>query len=75
MLKFTRWYNYARKHSKQRFVTPYQRHTGQDQNVLAKRKEQIEAAKAAPTPQLGKTRSPELHTSRTDNAKPGKRVS
>ena len=46
MLKFTRWYNYEHKHSKLRFVTPHQRHTGQDQLLLAKRKERIEAAKA-----------------------------
>ncbi|WP_220778180.1 integrase core domain-containing protein, partial [Shewanella hafniensis] len=28
VLKFTRWYNYEHKHSKLRFVTPHQRHTG-----------------------------------------------
>ncbi len=47
VLKFTRWYNYEHKHSKLRFVTPHQRHTGQDIAILAQRKERIEAAKAA----------------------------
>lgn len=47
VLKFTRWYNYEHKHSKLRFVTPHQRHTGQDKAILAKRKERIEAAKAS----------------------------
>ena len=47
VLKFTRWYNYEHKHSQLRFVTPHQRHTGQDVELLAQRKERIEAAKAA----------------------------
>ena len=47
VLKFTRWYNYEHKHSKLRFVTPHQRHTGQDVAILTQRKERIEAAKAA----------------------------
>ena len=47
VLKFTRWYNYEHKHSQLRFVTPHQRHTGQDVALLAQRKERIEAAKAA----------------------------
>jgi transposase InsO family protein len=54
VLKFTRWYNYEHKHSKLRFVTPHQRHTGQDQLILAKRKERIEAAKAANPSRWGK---------------------
>lgn len=47
VLKFTRWYNYEHKHSRLRFVTPHQRHTGQDKNILTQRKDRIEAAKAA----------------------------
>lgn len=47
VLKFTRWYNYEHKHSKLRFVTPHQRHIGQDKAILAKRKKRIEAAKSA----------------------------
>lgn len=54
VLKFMRWYNYEHKHSKLRFVTPHQRHTGQDQILLAKRKERIEAAKAANPSRWGK---------------------
>ena len=54
VLKFTRWYNYEHKHSKLRFVTPGQRHTGQDKAILAKRKERIEEAKAANPNRWGK---------------------
>ena len=45
--KFVRWYNSEHKHSKLNFVTPQERHTGQDIEVLAKRKQVLEAAKAA----------------------------
>lgn len=54
VLKFTRWYNYEHKHSKLRFVTPHQRHTGQDTAILAQRKTRIEAAKAANPERWGK---------------------
>lgn len=54
VLKFTRWYNYQHKHSKLRFVTPHQRHTGQDDVILAKRKLRMEAAKAANPNRWGK---------------------
>lgn len=54
VLKFTRWYNYEHKHSKLRFVTPEQRHKGQDKAILAKRKEGIEEAKAAHPNRWGK---------------------
>lgn len=39
VLKFTRWYNYEHKHSKLRFVTPHQRHIGQDIEILLARKQ------------------------------------
>ncbi|RAJ93633.1 integrase-like protein [Aliidiomarina maris] len=54
VLKFTRWYNYEHKHSKLRFVTPEQRHTGQDKAILAKRKAVMEAAKAQHSVRWGK---------------------
>lgn len=54
VLKFTRWYNYEHKHSKLRFVTPHQRHTGQDKAILAKRKQHLEKAKAANPSRWGK---------------------
>jgi putative transposase len=44
---FVRWYNHDHKHSKLNFVTPAERHTGQDAIILAKRKQVLEAAKAA----------------------------
>jgi hypothetical protein len=39
VLKFTHWYNDEHKHSKLRFVTLHQSYTGQDQFILANRKE------------------------------------
>jgi putative transposase len=47
VLQFTRWYNNEHKHSKLRFVTPEQRHSGLDKVILAERKARMEAAKAA----------------------------
>ena len=43
--RFVRWYNTEHKHSQLRFVTPEQRHTGQDGEILAKRKQVLERAK------------------------------
>lgn len=43
--RFVSWYNNEHKHSKLNFVTPSERHTGQDVAILAKRKEVLEAAK------------------------------
>lgn len=37
MLKFTKWYKYEHKHSGINFVTPYQKHTGQEKEILTKR--------------------------------------
>ena len=34
---FVQWYNYEHRHSAIRFVTPMQRHTGEDKAILAKR--------------------------------------
>ena len=34
---FVRWYNHEHRHSRIRFVTPAERHCGQDKQVLAKR--------------------------------------
>ncbi len=54
VLKFTRWYNYEHKHSQLRFVTPHQRHTGQDKGILAQRKKRMEEAKTANPGRWGK---------------------
>jgi putative transposase len=43
---FVHWYNREHRHSAVRFVTPEQRHAGQDTALLAKRVEVYEAAKA-----------------------------
>lgn len=45
VLTFTRWYNYEHKHSQLRFVTPHQRHTGQDKAILMQRERCLERAK------------------------------
>jgi transposase InsO family protein len=44
---FSVWYNTKHRHSKLNFVTPVQRHSGKDRMLLGKRKEVLEAAKAA----------------------------
>ena len=46
VLTFTRWYNGEHKHSQLNFVTPNQRHTGEDKEILAKRYETMQQAKA-----------------------------
>lgn len=44
---FERWYNFEHRHSAIRFVTPNQRHIGQDIRILAERSELYEAARDA----------------------------
>lgn len=44
---FVQWYNEAHRHSAIRYVTPGQRHRGEDIDILAKRKVVYEQAKAA----------------------------
>jgi transposase InsO family protein len=43
--KFVTWYNTQHRHSGIAFVTPEQRHQGQDHQILQKRKSVYEAAK------------------------------
>lgn len=43
--QFVHWYNTEHMHSGLKFVTPQQRHTGEDKEILAKRKEVYELAK------------------------------
>tara|TARA_R110002110_G_C13458087_1_gene717853 strand:- start:57 stop:353 length:297 start_codon:yes stop_codon:yes gene_type:complete len=45
MVKFTRWYNCEHKHSGIKFVNPYQRHAGLEQDILDKRVQLYECAK------------------------------
>lgn len=42
---FVEWYNFEHRHSKIKFVTPDQRHTGKDIELLKKRKETYQNAK------------------------------
>lgn len=44
--QFMQWYNHGHQHSKIRFVTPAQRHQGEDKAILAKRVEVYATAKA-----------------------------
>lgn len=44
---FVHWYNLEHRHSAIRFVTPHERHAGQDGALLSKRTDVYEAAKAA----------------------------
>lgn len=46
VLWFVRWYNHEHKHSGIQFVTPIQRHTGMDKEILENRKRVYELAKA-----------------------------
>lgn len=45
--RFTTWYNTEHRHSGIQFVTPVQRHLGQDRMILARRKATYELAKQA----------------------------
>ena len=54
---FMTWYNEEHRHSRIRFVTPNQRHRGEDKALLAKRDAVYQAARARhPTRWSGKTR-------------------
>jgi transposase InsO family protein len=56
---FIHWYNFEHLHSEIKFVTPYSRHTGEDQEILAKRREVYKKAKEKNEVRwfLGKTRN------------------
>jgi putative transposase len=55
---FVDWYNHEHRHSAIRFVTPHQRHMGQDIAILQRRKAIYEAAKQQrPERWRGKTRN------------------
>ncbi len=45
-LKFVQWYNHEHLHCSLRFVTPEQKHRGEDLEILTKRKDLYELAKA-----------------------------
>ena len=45
--RFVHWYNHEHRHSAIRFVTPAQRHNGEDGAVLAQRRQLYEQARAA----------------------------
>ncbi|MBN0168731.1 transposase, partial [Pseudomonas aeruginosa] len=43
---FMRWYNHEHRHSRIRFVTPAERHRGEDHQVLARRHALYQQARA-----------------------------
>ena len=47
ILSFVHWYNHEHRHSGLKFLTPHQRHAGLDQDILEKRRQVYEQAKAA----------------------------
>ncbi|PSL16178.1 integrase-like protein [Marinobacterium halophilum] len=63
---FVQWYNHEHRHSAIRFVTPMQRHTGEDKAILAKRHALNLTARAA---------HPERWSGDTRNWEPGTLVS
>ncbi|MGI4801192.1 MAG: integrase core domain-containing protein, partial [Janthinobacterium lividum] len=44
-MRFAHWYNHEHRHSGIRYVTPAQRHAGQDRSMLAKRHALYQAAR------------------------------
>jgi len=72
---FVAWYNETHRHSALKFVTPAQRHRGEDRDLLAQRDALYQAAKAAnPQRWSGTTRNWEPPTSVLLNpGKPGPR--
>lgn len=58
VLKFVRWYNTEHRHSAINFVTPHQRHAGEDSRILEARKSVYAAAKELnPSRWSGETRN------------------
>lgn len=58
VMRFVQWYNNEHRHSGIQYVTPIQRHTGEDIAILTKRHELYEQAKAAnPQRWSGNTRN------------------
>lgn len=45
VIRFINWYNYEHRHSALKFVTPYQKHIGEDRYILTMRSKIYEAAR------------------------------
>ncbi|KAA8976807.1 transposase [Halospina sp. K52047b] len=61
VLEFVQWYNHEHRHSAVRYVTPQQRHEGQEVAILEQRARLYEQAKA---------RNPERWSQNTRNWEP-----
>ena len=48
--EFAHWYNHVHRHSGIQYVTPHQRHTGQDIEILRKRRQVYEEARQTRLP-------------------------
>ena len=48
--EFAHWYNHVHRHSGIKYVTPHQRHTGQDIEILRKRRQVYEEARQTRLP-------------------------
>ncbi len=46
VMEFVQWYNHSHRHSNLKYVTPVQRHQGNDSGILEKRKQVYELPKA-----------------------------
>ena len=58
VVRFVQWYNEEHRHSALKYVTPAQRHQGQDEGLLALRRQLYEAAREnAPERWAGQTRN------------------
>ncbi len=58
VLKFVHWYNHEHKHSGLKFISPAQRHSGQDDTIMLNREAVYEAARARnPARWSGETRN------------------
>jgi len=47
VLSFVNWYNHKHRHSGLNFLTPHQRHTGKDKEIIEKRRKVYEQARAS----------------------------
>jgi putative transposase len=69
-IKFVEWYNHEHLHSGIKFITPQQRHTGEDATIMSNRDAVYQQAKAKnPQRWSGNTRNWELPSSVTLNPK------
>lgn len=67
---FVQWYNHEHRHSAIRFVTPVQRHTGEEVAILSRRHALTQAARTA-NPERWSGQTTELEQDYGGDFKPG----